>query len=97
MSTGNPNPDSPIKPEQKKEIPSEWFYGMGDEKHGIMFVNFSPKFYNLGEQKVLEMTGFTMEEFNAEREKLEKQYKGKKEALEVPFKFKLSEGWNQLI
>lgn len=88
MSTGNPDltpKGSPIKPEQKKEIPLSWFYGVGRKDLGIQTVGFSVKFYGLGEQKIKEM-GFTMEELETKRCELENQYKGKKKA---PFESKL--------
>ena len=79
--------ESPIKPEQKKEIPFSWFYGVGKKGLGIKTVGFSVQFYKLGEEKIKEM-GFAMEELDAKRHKLEEQYKGKEGA---PFEFKLYE------
>ncbi|MBU0999291.1 hypothetical protein KKG24_03225 [Patescibacteria group bacterium] len=87
MSTEGPN----IKSEQKKEIPFDWFIGVGRKDLGIKTVGFSPTFYKLGEQKIKEM-GFTMEELEAKKRELEEKYKGKKNAKEIPFEFKLLDG-----
>ena len=93
MSTGNPKPDSPIKIEQKKEIPLSLFIGVGRKDHGMKTVGFSQEFYKLGgEEKIKEMTGFSMEEINAKKLELEEKYQGEKEASKIPFDFKLLDG-----
>jgi hypothetical protein len=79
--------ENPIKPEQKKEIPLSWFYGIGDKERGIIFVEFSAEILNLEPEKIQTVTGFSREELEAEKERLLNKYKGQKEA---PFKFKLS-------
>jgi len=79
--------ENSIKPEQKKEIPLSWFYGIGKKGLGIKTIGFSLDFFKLGEEKIKEI-GFTMEGLDAKRHELEEQYKGKEEA---PFEFKLYE------
>ena len=48
MTTGNPKPVPLKKPEQIKEIPLSWFVGIGRKNQGIIVVNFSKEFQNLG-------------------------------------------------
>ena len=86
------------KPEQKREIPLEWFIGTGNKTRGIGVISFSAEFLKLGdgrigtylqledEENIKAITGFTLEELNSKKNELEAEYRGKKEA---PFLFKL--------
>ena len=42
------------KPEAKKEIPMNWFIGIGNKQHGIMTIAFSTEFQKLGNRKIME-------------------------------------------
>jgi hypothetical protein len=78
-------------PEQKKEIPLDWFIGICRKGSGLEIVGFSAIFYKLGEQKITEM-GFKIEDLYKKKEELEKQYQGETEISKIPFESKLLDG-----